>query len=88
MLVLFVTAIKSALDYYQCLDWDGTDFSVKSRFWYFFLGLYGFTVTVAEPRFRFLQLDTCTRFSGDYFNFSHFGTSSVSAQFRIRLTGT
>ena len=84
MLVLFVIAIKSALDHYQCLDWVDTDFSVKSRYRYFCLDLYGFTVTVAVPCLRALFLDTGIRFSGDYFNFSHFGTRSVLVQFGIR----
>ena len=66
--------------------WDGTDFSVKSRFQHCCLGSYGFTVPFQVPQFRFLLLDTTVSvqcFQGIILHFTHFGIGSVPFWFQF-----
>ena len=76
------------VNHIRCFNycWDGTDFSVNSRFWYKkprFLQFHntGSGTSVLVPTSRYQGFGT--RFSWDYLHFSDFGTSSVPYQFHF-----
>ena len=50
------TVLNLAKEKFSC--WDGTDFSIQSRFRYKRIGSCGSTIPVLVPQFLFLFLDT------------------------------